>query len=63
MDKLERGATVLVKTSNRGEVERVVWEDAGGTVYLCSPRQFDALNNGINAPTPIGFPRDDVCER
>lgn len=63
MDKLERGRAVVVKTYNRGEVERVVWADAGDTVYLCSARQFKALAQGHPAPSPIGFPRGDICEK
>lgn len=56
----ERGAKVLANTLD-GRVERVVWEDLGDSVCLCSERQFEALRNGWNAPMPIGFPKTELA--
>lgn len=59
MQQLERGAIVLVQTLS-GVVQRRVWADHGGSVEICSERQFEALVKGWNAPSPIGFPRADI---
>src|SRR5712692_1900196 len=55
MDRLEKGEKVVARTFGGGQVERRVWEDGGEVVYLCSERQYEALNRGWSAPTPIGF--------
>ncbi len=60
MNQLKKGEMVVAKTYGGGEVERRVWEDIGETVYLCSERQYEALNKGWDAPMPIGFPKQDV---
>jgi hypothetical protein len=61
MAKMKAGELVLARTFGGTEVERRVWEDAGGeVVYLCSERQYEALTSGWEAPMPIGFPREDV---
>lgn len=54
-----RGERILAKTLD-GEVQRVVWEDHGDSVRICSERQYEALSKGLNAPMPIGFPKSDI---
>lgn len=63
MDQLKKGEMVMAKTYGGGQVERRVWEDTGETVYLCSERQYEALNKGWDAPMPIGFPKQDVKKK
>ena len=63
MDLLKRGQEVLAKTFGGVEVLRLVWEDVGDTVYLCSDSQFEALTKGWGAPMPIGFPKRDVRKK
>lgn len=59
METLQKGMVVHVRTV-AGEVARLVWEDHGDSVEVCSERQFEALNRGWEAPLPIGFPKTDV---
>ena len=54
-----RGARILAKTVD-GMVERIVWEDCGEAVLVCSERQYDALKRGWSAPMPIGFAKTDI---
>ena len=63
MDSLKKGESVIAKTFGGGEVERLVWQDGENTVYLCSGRQYEALNRGWDAPMPIGFPKQDVRKK
>lgn len=59
-EALSKGQPVAVRC-HRGEMRRnIVWEDAGSRVYVCSPRQYEALMQGLDAPPPIGFPARDV---
>ncbi|MCW5603926.1 MAG: hypothetical protein KIT18_05205 [Burkholderiales bacterium] len=60
MDSFTKGEKVVATTFDGGKVIRLVWEDWGNTVFLCSERQFEALQSGWQAPMPIGFPRGDV---
>ena len=56
---LRRGEMVVLESSE-GAISRWVWEDCGDAVLLCSERQYQALTNGWNAPTPIGFPKTSI---
>lgn len=60
--QLKRGEKVCIDSSE-GPVSRLVWEDCGDAVLLCSERQFEALMKGWDAPMPIGFPRRDVRQQ
>ena len=51
-----RGARILASTID-GQVERIVWEDHGDSVSICSEQQYEALVKGWSAPMPIGFPK------
>lgn len=57
--QIPRGA-VVVANSIDGPVERLVWEDHGDSVTICTRRQFEALARGWSAPMPIGFAKADI---
>jgi hypothetical protein len=59
MDKFHKGQRVTVQTL-AGAVVRLVWEDYGDAVAVCSERQYEALSRGWKAPIPIGFPKNGV---
>jgi hypothetical protein len=54
--RFTRGARVSANTTD-GAVERLVWEEVGDAVLVCSEPQFEALQRGLDAPMPIGFPK------
>lgn len=60
--QLRRGEEVVLDSSE-GPIDRLVWEDCGDAVLLCSERQYEALAKGWNAPTPIGFPKAIIRKR
>ena len=56
----ERGQRVVVKCANGEFRENLVWEWNEHMVYVCSERQYTALQEGRDAPPPIGFREEDV---
>lgn len=59
LENFPKGAPVRVQCST-GTADNVVWEDLGDVVMVCGPEQFVRLNDGYEAPMPIGFKREDV---
>ena len=57
--QLQRGEMVTIDTSE-GAVSRRVWEDCGDAVLVCSERQYEALSQGWDAASPIGFPKSTI---
>lgn len=57
---LERGSLVRVRCAEGRVAHDVVWEDCGDVVMVCGPAQFARMNEGYEAPMPIGFKREDV---
>ena len=49
---------VLVRAYGDEPLERVVWEDAGRTVYLVHPDRIEDVRAGLSGP--VGFPRNCV---
>ena len=47
--QLSRGDWILAKSMD-GPVKRIVWEDCGDSVLVCSERQYEALSKGWSAP-------------
>ena len=60
LEKLEKGAPVVVRCMGGHTRENLVWEDCGSVVLVCARDQFDRLLEGRAAPMPIGFRRADV---
>jgi hypothetical protein len=58
----EKGKRVTVKCSNGELRENIVWECTDKLVYVCSERQYQALQSGQDAPPPIGFLTNDIVE-
>lgn len=58
-NRFERGEAVMVKTFDRGTVERVVVEDRPECVLISTKDGLAALDRGEDAPV-LGFPRHDV---
>lgn len=59
MDLLEKGQRVEVETLS-GPVIRLVWEDLGWAIQVCSDTQYEAMQKGEPAPPIIGFRRKYV---
>ncbi len=57
---LDRGKMVEVNCFDGTRRRNIVWEIGERVVYLCSPRQYEAMRAGRAAPPPIGFPIRDV---
>lgn len=55
-----RGKEVFVTLCGGDVVRRIVWEDAGDVVYLCSRHGFEKLQAGLNDVRPVGFPKSDI---
>ncbi len=55
-----RGTRVAVKTYGGKVVERLVWDYAAGVCFVCTDDIYAALQDGNEAPTPTGFPIEDV---
>ena len=58
--ELSRGQRVRVKLHGGDTADRIVWEAKNGHVYVCSERSYAWLEQGKDAPLPIGFPLADV---
>lgn len=56
---MPRGTRVYANTTG-GSVERLVWDDLGDAVLICSEGQFNALRTGSTSPMPIGFPKTEL---
>ena len=54
------GKKVWVRDYRGDFHRRIVWGVADRVVYIVEQTQFDRLSNGLHAPTPIGFPKEDV---
>lgn len=59
-NQINRGSRVYANSID-GRVERIVWEDLGDSILLCSEPQYLALKAGVAAPMPIGFPRTEIA--
>lgn len=59
MEVLKKGQKVAVVTID-GVVEKLVWEDLGWAVQVCSDAQYEAIEKGKDAPQLIGFRRKYV---
>ena len=55
-----RGKRVLANMFGGVTAERVVWEEDGDTVYLCSEKCYKQLLDGNGENQPIGFSRSDI---
>lgn len=55
-----RGASVKVRLYGGAIVERVVWDEEDGVVYLCSRDCYTRKLAGDPEARPIGFPSGDV---
>jgi hypothetical protein len=55
-----RGTLVWVRDLYGDFHKRVVWDNGKRVVYITERSQFERLLKGLDAPTPIGFPREDV---
>lgn len=57
---MTRGEKVIVIAFGKRELERVVWEDAGPSVFVCTEEAYrSALTEGTE-PISVAFPRGDV---
>lgn len=57
---MKRGERVIVIAFGKKELERVVWEDAGPGILVCTEGSFErALKTG-DEPVCVGFPSSDV---
>ncbi len=60
MNKFPRGTTVTVKTFGGYTLERIVWEDLGLGVLVCTEEAFTNAQRDGGEPSLVGFPREDV---
>lgn len=57
---MKRGTRVIASDYQKRELSRIVWEDVGPGVLLCTVEAYKrARRKGIE-PVTVGFPRDDV---
>lgn len=59
-NRFERGQAVMVKTFDRGTVERVVVEDRPDCVLVSTRDGLAAMDRGEDGPV-LGFRRRDVA--
>lgn len=38
----------------------VVWDVGKKAIYVAEKTQFDRLEKGLKAPSPIGYPKEDI---
>ena len=57
-----RGQKIVVRCSNGKLKQNIVWDWRERVVYVCSERQYAALQEGLDAPPPIGFLTKDVTD-
>jgi len=58
---MEKGARVIGRDYHNRELLRVVWEDVGPGVFLCTVEAYDQAQHEGSEPVTVGFPRYDVC--
>jgi hypothetical protein len=57
---VKRGDEIQVRDWKGTVLRRVVWEDAGVGVLVCTPEAYARyLNEGVE-PNYMGFPKDDI---
>lgn len=57
-----RGTLVILRAYEDKPIVRKVWDANDRVVYVTNDEFFDRLIAGIDAPLPVGFPREDVFE-
>jgi len=58
---MEKGTRVIARDYQNRELLRVVWEDVGAGVLLCTVGAYDQAQRKGAEPVTVGFPRYDVC--
>jgi hypothetical protein len=57
-----RGESVLVRAFKGVPLARQVWDIGERVVYITDEAGFEKLSSGLAAPSPIGFPKEDVFQ-
>lgn len=57
---MKRGEHVIVTAFGRKELERVVWEDVGPGVLVCTEKGYSLAEATGTEPVCVGFPASDV---
>jgi hypothetical protein len=57
---MERGTHVVARDYRNRELARVVWEDVGLGILLCTPADYERAQRDGGEPVTVGFPRGDV---
>ena len=57
---MNRGRRVTVKVFGGRSLKRVVWQDLGRGVLLCTPESYAQAVRGGTEPVVVGFPTEDV---
>jgi len=58
----KRGSLVFARCYGGKVAVLKVWSEDENIVLLSDPRQFDRLQHGLDALSPVGFPKSDVFE-
>jgi hypothetical protein len=57
---MEKGIRVIARDYQNQELLRVVWEDVGPGVLLCTVEAYDQAQREGAEPVTVGFPRHDI---
>ena len=57
---MEKGTRVIAKDYKGRELLRVVWEDVGRGMLLCTVEEYDRVQREGCEPVTLGFPHQDV---
>ena len=60
---MQRGDTVIVRGYPNQRLERIVWEEHATYVLVCRKEIYqEAMNQGSEPSSTMGFPKEDVLE-
>ena len=57
---MRRGEKVIVTAFGKKQLERIVWEDAGPGILICTEKGFQLASETGTEPICVGFPASDV---
>jgi hypothetical protein len=57
---MRRGEKVIVIAFGGRELERIVWEDAGAGILICTEEGYTKAIHSGGEPVCVGFPASDV---
>lgn len=55
-----RGTRVIAKGYRQRKLSRVVWEDLGRGILLCTVEEYQHVQREGGEPVTVGFPSEDI---